>query len=207
MVDISTFCINDFRQIFKQPAREKMFRILGIIVFVIAIAKILLPLLIGTAIVGTAIVASSQSKQQQENKQWQSKEGYNTIKIGNQVWMAENLNSYVEGSKCYKNNSKNCAKCGRLYNWSTAKNACPSGWRLPTRYELNALGNYDFSAIMCGYGAADGNFYNFGTYGYWWSSSENNAYNAYFLSIDDNGNVHRNNLDKGLLFAVRCVRD
>jgi hypothetical protein len=53
-----------------------------------------------------------------------------------------------------------------------------------------------------GYDTSDGNFYNFGSYGYWWSSSENNANSAYFLSIDNNGNVFRNNLDKILLFAV-----
>jgi len=183
-----------------------MFRMLGILVFVIAIIKFVLPLILA-GIIGTAIYVSAQSEQQQENKQQQSKE-YKTIKIGNQTLMSENLNYNVTGSKCYKNNPKNCAKCGRLYDWSTAKNACPQGWRLPTSNEWKILAsNAGFSALTCGYGTADGNFYNFSNYSYWWSASEKNFNNAYFLSIDDNGNVHRNHLDKNLLFSVRCVKN
>ncbi|MDR1830802.1 MAG: fibrobacter succinogenes major paralogous domain-containing protein [Candidatus Fibromonas sp.] len=64
---------------------------------------------------------------------------YKTVKIGGQTWLAENLNFEAEGSKCYDNDPKNAEKYGRLYNWETAKKACPPGWHLPTNEEWQTL--------------------------------------------------------------------
>ncbi len=134
---------------------------------------------------------------------------YKTVKIGEQIWMAENLNYDASGSKCYSNNSANCAKYGRLYNWSTAKSACPRGWHLPSEseYEIldKAVGSistagkklrsksgwntgsdyvpdtdeFGFSALPGGYGDPDGSFVNVGDSGNWWSSTEYYNYGAY----------------------------
>jgi uncharacterized protein (TIGR02145 family) len=66
---------------------------------------------------------------------------YRTVIIGSQTWMAENLNYQTGNSKCYGNDASNCAKYGRLYDWSTALEACPVGWHLPSDYEWTILEN------------------------------------------------------------------
>jgi len=64
-----------------------------------------------------------------------------TAKIGNQTWMAENLNNEA-GGKCYDNNPENCAKYGRLYTWDEAMAACPLGYHLPSNAEWTQLVNF-----------------------------------------------------------------
>jgi len=84
---------------------------------------------------------------------------YKTVVIGNQLWMAENLNfadticipELKKGSDCYDGNSKNCKYYGRLYNFYAAvetcsdsstseiQGVCPDNWHLPMSSEWNEL--------------------------------------------------------------------
>jgi len=76
--------------------------------------------------------------------------GYKTVEINGQVWMAENMNCDVEGSYCYNNNTKNCDKYGRLYDWCTAMEVCQNGWHLPSNDEWQELLTFAGGNLIAG---------------------------------------------------------
>lgn len=75
------------------------------------------------------------------SKMTDSRDGqtYEIVTIGNQVWMAENLNYEIDSSYCYNDSANYCDKYGRLYVWSAAMKACPNGWHLPSSVEFSTL--------------------------------------------------------------------
>jgi uncharacterized protein (TIGR02145 family) len=77
-------------------------------------------------------------------------QNFKTVKIGSQTWMAENLNIKTGNSWCYDNDESNKKKYGRLYDWNTAKTACPSGWHLPSEEDWLNLINYAGGRAVAG---------------------------------------------------------
>jgi uncharacterized protein (TIGR02145 family) len=76
---------------------------------------------------------------------------YQTVKIGHQTWMAENLN-YVAGSRkrLTSVDSTYAETYGQLYDWKTACKVCPTGWHLPNDAEWSELVDYLGGASVAG---------------------------------------------------------
>ncbi|HOX52259.1 MAG TPA: FISUMP domain-containing protein, partial [Fibrobacteria bacterium] len=64
---------------------------------------------------------------------------YRTIRVGEQVWLAENLATSPSESRCYEEEMMNLGRFGCLYDWYTARSICPRGWHLPTDAEWMEL--------------------------------------------------------------------
>lgn len=90
---------------------------------------------------------NAQKANYNEFKDKRDRKIYLTIEVGDQTWMAENLNyadsaqtpSLKGNSWCYGNKEQSCEVAGRLYTWTAAKDACPDGWRLPDSSDWSAL--------------------------------------------------------------------
>ena len=71
---------------------------------------------------------------------------YKYTTIGNQVWMAQNLNYKTYYSMLHEKEYKDCAECGRWYNLEinlpnreVMDSVCPAGWKVPTIEDWNIL--------------------------------------------------------------------
>ncbi|MBQ3779442.1 MAG: fibrobacter succinogenes major paralogous domain-containing protein, partial [Fibrobacter sp.] len=161
---------------------------------------------------------------------------YKTVKIGKQVWMAENLNYETDESYCYNDSAEYCTKYGRLYTWSAALNACPTGWHLPSQNEGMTLyysvggrdtaakmlksvngwnddgagtDSFGFSALPVGDRDEFNDYENEGRFAGFWTSTEVNeryAAHIHLFYMDDDAALSTT-FNKRYAYAVRCVKD
>lgn len=192
---------------------------------------------------------------------------YKAVKIGSQVWMAENLRtnrlndstfiinlgdqndwqtnsnsgSYmIPAQSVYNNDASTIITHGRFYNWQTVSTnkLCPAGWHVPNKDEWSTLLEYlgkqgdaamfmrkegagwtpngsnesNFNALPSGFRHANGNYLQFGNGAYWWSSTQKDENNSYYLNMPNMISYHvpfeeAGEGQKGAGMSVRCVRD
>lgn len=152
-------------------------------------------------------------------------QNYETIQVGEQVWMKKNLNTDILGSICYDNDSLNCEKYGRLYFWHTAIDACPDGFRLPTDEDWTILTDFvggqdtagiilrkdetiGFGALLAGNYQQEVNLFSFKDMkGYYWTASAYSYNTAWIRSFGaGQKNVNRTTIGKSFYFSVRCIK-
>jgi uncharacterized protein (TIGR02145 family) len=194
-----------------------------------------------------------------------SDDEYESVQIGDQVWMKRNLDvSYFrngdpipeaitddewkkagEESKpawCYYDNDPENGKIyGKLYNWHAVndpRGLAPEGWHVPSDDEWEKLVGFlggkevaggkmkttgttywessnngatnesGFSGLPGGYRFTYGSFHQVGIHGFWWPSSESDAYYAWLRSLYcNNAQVYRYSSRKSGGFSVRCLMD
>lgn len=202
-------------------------------------------------------------------------QSYATLQVGDQCWMAENLNigtlingTSIQGNNgiiekyCFGNSEANCIEYGGLYQWNEmmgytiipgAQGICPDGWHVPTDAEWISFTSYvssqfafrcnsnstfiakslaattnwltslntcvignnlsinnatSFTALPGGFRHTDGSFYAQNRYAYWWTSSQNDASNAWYWHMYyDSAIVSRNLINKAFGSSVRCLKN
>lgn len=95
---------------------------------------------------------------------------YNTVALGDQCWLKENLRTKVDGDYGYPKDSDgqviiDSLRYGRLYSWtvlmngenssnevpSSVRGICPKGWHVPSDAEWNALTYYVYTSSDSSY--------------------------------------------------------
>ena len=158
-------------------------------------------------------------------------QSYTAVEIGDQCWMAENLNYQGTVYYCYEDMGDNCNTYGALYDWTSAMNgskeeksqgSCPKGWHVPSDEEWETLvsapginaqalrpeGPTGFRLNYGGTRYPNGRYFNKREYAFYWSSSSSadyKAWNRYFNAESNEADHYSTHTENG--FSVRCVLD
>lgn len=153
---------------------------------------------------------------------------YNLVRIGNQLWFAENLRHHVE-DRCFLYNQKYSSfkKSGYLYSKDALDELCPPGWHIPSVAEFTKLFqsfeksahemnwvemfagkhlNRNLSLQFGGFGSeAQMDFWEEGQGAYFWTSTEGKNKDKQYCVIDSKGISFRYPAPMRDLFSVRLV--
>jgi uncharacterized protein (TIGR02145 family) len=154
---------------------------------------------------------------------------YQLFHYGNQIWMAENLKFNAGDSSWAYNDDSDFVKIyGRLYDWDTAVEACPDGWRLPLHQDFNLLVNNlggpeiagevlksenHLSLTKGGFRDPEGDSDQIEHHGVYWTGSEiiddtESHELAWMLAVFSYDNtVTQSRINKTYGFSIRCVMD
>ncbi len=150
---------------------------------------------------------------------------YDIIEIGEQVWLASNLNYVSENSTWYDEKKKYGRRHGRLYTWQDALQVCPTGWHLPSDKEwtelieylggpkkagmdLKADGTSGFDAFFSGFRDSTGVYYDLGHDANFWTSTSVGEYEAWRCYLDRGySGVVQDYYSKAGGLSVRCIKD
>lgn len=157
---------------------------------------------------------------------------YKWVRIGDFVWMGDNLDFDIEGSL-----ANDYQGCGRFYTYETALKACPDGWHLPSDKEWKVLelelgmnrtdinstgnrisgnvgakikGNVDFINSFCGYIEENEVKLNDIGIAYWSSTlAEHTSKSAFYRLINNlsDGIVRYSIFIDNHMLNVRCVTE
>jgi uncharacterized protein (TIGR02145 family) len=154
-----------------------------------------------------------------------------TVRIGDQVWMAENLAIDDGGDGIYYNEKHR----QYYYTWDAAMRVAESipGWHLPAAEEWNAAAEacgaevvdndykddpymrdydntkklYDSLRVLPVGDYYGGSFYNVGSFAYFWSATGSDSYRAYYRYFDTSGTMYQLTTNRGYGLSVRLVKD
>jgi uncharacterized protein (TIGR02145 family) len=149
-------------------------------------------------------------------------------------WMITNLSVEMPGSYCYGDDASKCARYGRLYTWTAARQACSSlggTWRLPsmedwrelaraygglfgdgadhgkTAFREMQVGGRSGLDMVLGGGRDEHGFARLEAHGFYWSTSEESPTSARLLNFGKGSGAlyDQDGGQKTYAYSVRCV--
>ncbi|MDR2583781.1 MAG: hypothetical protein LBC75_09905 [Fibromonadaceae bacterium] len=154
---------------------------------------------------------------------------YKYVKIGDQVWMAEDLAYNASGKYDWATAMNLPSICNINFCLVSAKHQgiCPEGWHIPNNDEWSTLMDFVGGSSTAGkYLKATSGWDNNGwdlngedkygfaalpsdgdDYAFWWSATEYNDRESYVRGIEEGGDsFNRDTFDKDSGLGVRCVQ-